>query len=150
MLNDEEKLDRIRAALDVSLAEIGASEDISFEIGNMRYDANGTKCKMTVTMYTGTKTKCRSQRDLESAGTVRIYHQTKPEHITILSEDIGNEFTVSHSRGIHETFTLVGWISRGRKYNWVGKDSSGESYKFTNEQLYPFAEGWRRADAELQ
>ena len=139
MLNDTAKLRRIREAMNVALAEIGAIEDISFEIGNMGYEADGTKCKMTVTMYTGTETKCKSQRDLESAGTVRIYHQTKPESITILSEDIGKEFKV-----MHETYTLVGWMPKGRRYNWIGKSSNGSEYKFEDATLYPFAEEWRK------
>ena len=138
MLNDTAKLRRIREAMNVALAEIGAIEDISFEIGNMGYDADGKKCKMTMTMYTGTEKKCKSQRDLESIGRVNLYPPSKLP-TAILSEDIGKKFTVDG-----QTFTLVGWMSRGRKYNWIGKDSNGSTYKFADATLFPFAEKWRK------
>ena len=53
MLNDTKKLDRLRSALEASLKEIGQGEGITFDLGNMRFDPDGSQCSMKLTMHSG-------------------------------------------------------------------------------------------------
>jgi len=147
MLNDKAKLRRIRAAMEVALKQVGEGEGITFDLGNMRFDPDGTQCSMKLTMHSGTEQKDASTRDLERYGPVTCYHpdiekrsysEGNPSLVCIRAADIGKEFTANG-----KTYTLVGYKPRASKFRWVARSATGDLVMWTDGTLYRFAKEWR-------
>jgi len=141
MLNNTKKLDRLRAALEASLKEIGEGEGITFDLGVLRFDSDGSRCTVNLTMHSGTEEKEPSTRDLERYSPISCWYsgqQLESSRVQIRAEDIGKEFTANG-----QPFTLVGYKPRASKFRWVARAEGGGLVKFTDGTLYRFAKEWR-------
>jgi len=142
--------------MEVALKQVGEGEGITFDLGNMRFDPDGSQCSMKLTMHSGAEAKEPSARDLERhspvslwgippmevaqsygvhKGTVTVDTEVMTE---IKAEDIGKEFTANG-----KTYTLVGYKPRASKFRWVARAEDGGLVKFTDGTLYRFAKEWR-------
>jgi hypothetical protein len=126
--------------MEVALKQVGEGEGITFDLGNMRFDPDGSQCSMKLTMHSGAEAKEPSTRDLERYSPISCWYSGAGEssRVQIRAEDVGKTFEANR-----KTYTLVGYKPRASKFRWVARAEDGGLVKFTDGTLYRFAKEWR-------
>jgi hypothetical protein len=117
-------LNMIRREMDEALAKIGARHGVSFNLGSMRYDGDGSR--FTV------KTECLRRSEDGTVETKEAKDFTRLAHLYGLKpEHLGVTVTMGG-----EHYRISGLSTRSRKYPILAmRLKDGKTYKFTEPSI---------------
>lgn len=119
-LNNRQDLRTLRSDLQAALSDLETKHGITFNVGRMTYEADGSMAKIKLSAVSG-----EAPGNVGDLGTPEaVEYATRAPEFGLEKAWLGREFNC-----VHGTFKLVGLKPRARKYPVVAQAENGKRYK---------------------
>jgi len=126
-LSDRATLRMLREEFQAAINAVAAAHGLTADLGNIRYNTEGTSFSTKMTVETGGKADVADRKADKAADNFKRYAVLEG----LESSDFGKVFNYAGKTGLR----IVGYNTRAKKYPISLEDASGRGYKVSGRQI---------------
>ena len=126
---NSENLKEIKKEIEIALKIIGNKYDVSFKVGNIRYDNNEFSTKLNCVLNKSVDVKEGEDVIAKALWKKNCWKYSMHEN------DFGRTFDAANNSGKTESYKIIGCKPKSKKNPILAKDNKGQTWKISLSKI---------------